>query len=158
MMTPARRLITDPEETTVLLQNDPFFNTFLSRFAPDEAAPGFVPSMDAYRRGSDVWVHLDLPGVAADSLDISVERSVLTVSGERLWSREEGDRVYLNDRPQGRFRRQVHLGEGLDGDSIEADLRDGVLTLRIPVAEKAQPRKIEVRAGGPAIEVDTTQS
>jgi HSP20 family protein len=111
--------------------------------------------MDAYKRGSDIWVHIDLPGVAADSLDINVERNVLTVSGERWWERQEGDQVFVTDRSQGRFRRQVHLGEGLDADRIEADYQDGVLTLRIPVKESAKPRKIEVRSGSEAIEAET---
>lgn len=138
----------------MLLQNDPFFNAVLNRFA-DASGPSsdfFVAPMDAYRRGSDVWVHLDLPGVAADSIDISVERSVLTVVGERWWERREGDQIYVNDRSQGRFRRQVHLGEGLDAENIEADYHDGVLTLRIPVAEKAKARKITVNAGSPALD------
>lgn len=133
----------------MLLQNDPFFNAVLNRFAtPSQTAHNVAP-MDAYRRGSDVWVHLDLPGIAADSLDISVERNVLTVSGERYWERQDGDQMYSSDRLQGRFHRQVHLGDGLDAEAIEADYHDGVLTLRIPVAEKAKPRKITVRAGTP---------
>ncbi|MCP3989055.1 MAG: Hsp20/alpha crystallin family protein [Actinomycetia bacterium] len=119
--------------------------------------------MDAYRRGTDVWVHLDLPGIAADSLDISVERNVLTVVGERFWERQESDQVYVNDRTQGTYRRQVHLGEGLDAESIEADYQDGVLTLRIPVAEKAKPRKIAIKAATgsdsePVIEAETVDS
>lgn len=144
----------------MLLQNDPFFNSVLSRFAAAETGRtnGFVAPMDAYRRGSDVWVHLDLPGVAADSLDISVERSVLTVSGERGWDRREGDQVYVNDRSQGRFHRQVHLGDGLDAENIEADYQDGVLTLRIPVAEKAKPRKVVVNTGAPVIETTTADT
>ncbi len=109
--------------------------------------------MDAYRRGDDVWVHLDLPGVAADSLDISVERNVLTVTGERNWQREEGDRVYVAERRRGAFRRQVTLGDGLDSEAVEADYSDGVLTLRIPVSAKAQPRKIEIK-GAPKNELD----
>lgn len=100
--------------------------------------------MDAYRRGDDVWVHLDLPGIAADSLEVSVERQVLTISGERNWQRQDGDRTYLSERRSGSFRRQVTLGDGLDAEAIEADYTDGVLTLRIPVAERAQPRKINV--------------
>lgn len=137
----------------MILQNDPFFSAVLNRFAvpSSSASTANVAPMDAYRRGSDVWVHLDMPGVAADSLDISVERNVLTVTGERYWDREEGDQVYLSDRTQGRYSRQVHLGDGLDTESIEADLHDGVLTLRLPVAEKAKPRKITVRAGEPAV-------
>jgi HSP20 family protein len=103
--------------------------------------------MDAYRRDSDIWVHLDLPGVAADSLDVSVERNVLTVTGERTWERREGDQTYLAERRSGTFRRQVTLGDGLDAEHIEADYTDGVLTLRIPVAEKAKPRKISIGTG-----------
>ncbi|MEM7338391.1 MAG: Hsp20/alpha crystallin family protein [Actinomycetota bacterium] len=138
----------------MLLQNDPFFNAVLNRFASGAAGTHAVAPMDAYRRGSDVWVHIDLPGVAADSLDISVERSVLTVTGERWWKRHDGDQVYLADRTQGRFQRQVHLGDGLDTEQIEADYADGVLTLRIPVAEKAKPRKISIsaRTNEPSIE------
>ncbi|MGF1595320.1 MAG: Hsp20/alpha crystallin family protein [Acidimicrobiales bacterium] len=139
----------------MLLQNDPFFANVFNRLASgasDTQTSQYLAPMDAYRRGSDVWVHIDLPGVAADTLDISVERSVLTVVGERFWDRQEGDQVYVNDRPQGRFRRQVHLGEGLDPEHIEADYHDGVLTLRIPVAEKAKPRKISVKASSPVIE------
>jgi HSP20 family molecular chaperone IbpA len=110
-------------------------------------------------RGPDrfnVWVQIDLPGVAADSVDITVERSVLTVSAERSWQREEGDQVYLAERHRGSFRRQVHLGEGLDADNIEADFTDGVLTLRIPVAEQARARKISVATGRTAIDVESS--
>lgn len=101
-------------------------------------------AMDAYRRGEDVWVHIDLPGITADSIDIDVERSVLTVSAERNWQREEGDQVYMTERKRGKFHRQVHLGDSLDVDGIEADFADGVLTLRIPVSARAKPKKIEV--------------
>ncbi|MEL7155929.1 MAG: Hsp20/alpha crystallin family protein [Actinomycetota bacterium] len=142
----------------MLLQNDPFFNTVFNRLAsaPSSGSNNVAP-MDAYRRGSDVWVHLDLPGVATDSIDINVERNVLTVSGERRWDRQDGDQVYLSDRSQGRYHRQVHLGDGLDAEAIEADYHDGVLTLRIPVAEKAKPRKITVKAGSPAIAAETVE-
>lgn len=144
----------------MLLQNDPFLNAFFGRPAGAPASSGFVAPMDAYRRGSDVWVHLDIPGIAADSLDISVERNVLTVTGERWADRRDGDHYYMNDRAQGRFRRQVHLGDGLDAEHIEADYTDGVLTLRIPVAETAKPRKISVKAGAssPAIDAESVPS
>jgi HSP20 family protein len=112
--------------------------------------------MDAYRRDSDVWVHIDLPGVRADSIDVNVERNVLTVSAERNWQREEGDRVYVAERTRGAYSRQVHLGDGLDADAIEADFHDGVLTLRIPIAERAQPRKITVNADQAAIDVTSS--
>jgi len=138
-----------------MLVQDPFrdFESFLGRSA-GRGAP--VTAMDAYRRGGDVWVHVDLPGVSADSIDISVERSVLTVSAERNWQLEEGDRVYLSERSKGSYRRQVHLGEGLDADGIEAAFTDGVLTLRIPVAEQAKPRKIEINTASREIDVEST--
>ncbi|MEP1126136.1 MAG: Hsp20/alpha crystallin family protein [Ilumatobacter sp.] len=105
---------------------------------------GHTAAMDAYRRDGDVWVHVDLPGIAADSLDVAVERNVLTITGERNWQRHDGDHVYLSERRRGVFRRQVTLGDGLDADAVEADYSDGVLTLRIPIAERAQPRKISI--------------
>ena len=133
----------------LLFQNDPFrdVDTAFERLASRSRGPGAIP-MDAYRRGDDVWVHLDLPGVSSDSIDVTLERNVLTVTATREWSRHEDDRLYVSERRAGTFRRQVHLGESLDSDAIEADHHDGVLTLRIPIAEKAQPRKISVGSAG----------
>lgn len=133
----------------MLIQNDPFreMDQLFSRFAGRNGNGQMLMPMDAYRRGENVWVHLDLPGVAADSLDIDVERGVLTISAERNWQREDGDQVYMAERPRGSFRRQVHLGDGLDPEGIEAHFDDGVLTLRVPVAEKAKPRKISIGTG-----------
>ena len=140
----------------MLIQNDPFrdFDSFFTRLSGRNAG---LP-MDAYRRDSDVWVHIDMPGVSTDSLDVSVERNVLTVTAERDWQREEGDHVYLSERSRGSFRRQVHLGDGLDAEAIEADLHDGVLTLRIPIAEKAQPRKITIGTDRAAIDVESASA
>lgn len=138
----------------LLTQNDPFDQFFRSvRGASNHSMP-----MDAYRRGDDVWVHIDLPGVPADAVDIDVERSVLTISAERNWQREDGDAMYLTERSRGKFRRQVHLGENLDVDGIEADFGDGVLTLRIPVSQQAKPRKIAIGARTPALEADTVDA
>ena len=143
----------------MLMQNDPFRDfDYLFRGLGRGEAPENRMAMDAYRRGEDVWVHIDLPGVAADAGDSSVERSVLTVTAERSYHREEGDQTYLNERRQGTFRRQVHLGENLDVEGIEADYVDGVLTLRIPVAEQAKPRKIEVGTKSPVIEAEVSSS
>ena len=142
----------------MILQTSPFRELdarFGSRLG--SRSPWSVPTampMDAYRRGDDVWVHIDLPGVSADSIDISVERNVLTVSAERHYQSEEGDRVYFGERQEGAFRRQVSLGEGLNADAIDADYTDGVLTLRIPVAPQAKPRKLTVGTSTPVI--DTT--
>ena len=143
----------------MLLQNSPFrdLDVIFEQLSGRSGTSSSAIPMDAYRRDGDVWVHLDLPGVDADSLDISVERNVLTVTGERSWQREEGDRIYLAERRQGSFRRQVTLGEGLDADGIEADFTDGVLTLRVPIAEKAQPRKIQIRSDRTVIESSTSE-
>jgi HSP20 family protein len=142
----------------MLIETDPFrdidalFNRLSGRA---NGIAGTMP-MDAYRRGGDVWVDIDLPGVSVDSLDVSVERNVLTVVGERNWQRQEGDQVYLAERQRGAFRRQIHLGDGLDADGLDADYHDGVLTLRIPIAEQAKPRKIEVKARQSALEAGSS--
>jgi len=134
----------------MLIQTDPFrdLDTLFSRFAgrQSNAASGVMP-MDAFRRGSDIWVHIDLPGVKAESLDITVERNVLTIAAERDWQRQEGDQPYFGERYRGSFRRQIQLGDSLDLQNLEADLHDGVLTIRIPVAEQAKPRKVQIGQG-----------
>jgi HSP20 family protein len=97
-------------------------------------------------------VYIDLPGVKAENLDITVERNMLTIVAERNWQREENDQPYFGERYRGSFRRQIQLGDGLDLQNLEADLHDGVLTIRIPVAEQAKPRKVAVgrsRESGP---------
>lgn len=130
----------------MLIQTDPFrdFDTLFSRLSSRQMNASGVMPMDAFRRGNDVWVHIDLPGVKSDSLDITVERNVLTIAAERSWQRQEGDQAYFAERYRGSFRRQIQLGDGLDLQNLEADLHDGVLTVRIPVAEQAKPRKVEV--------------
>jgi HSP20 family protein len=147
----------------MLIQTDPFrdFDTLFSRLSSrPQSASGVMP-MDAFRRGSDVWVHIDLPGVKAENLDITVERNMLTITAERTWQREETDQAYFGERYRGSFRRQIQLGDGLDLQNLEADLHDGVLTIRIPVAEQAKPRKVEVgqRHSAPeAIETSTADA
>ncbi len=151
----------------MLVHNSPFreldawFDQFGNRSGTGSRTAPFGAPMDAYRRGDDVWVHVDLPGVAADTLDVSVERNVLTITGSRSWERQEGDRVYLTERRSGAYRRQVTLGDGLDADGIEADYTDGVLTLRIPVAEQTKPRKIAIggrTSGAEAIDATSAES
>jgi HSP20 family protein len=106
--------------------------------------PGLL-AMDAWRHGDEFLVAFDLPGARADSIELSVEKNVLTVNAERSWQRSEGDEVVVSERPQGQFSRQLFLGEGLDPDKISASYQDGVLRLTIPVAEKAKPRQIQVQ-------------
>ena len=106
--------------------------------------------LDAYRRGDQFLVHFDLPGVEPDSIDLTVERNVLTVKAERRWAPAEGQEVLTAERPQGSFSRQLFLAETLDVDHIEANYDAGVLTLRIPVPEQAKPRRVEIASGGRA--------
>ncbi len=103
--------------------------------------------MDAYRRGDHFVVHFDLPGVDPSSIDLTVEKNVLTVSAERRWQPTDGDEVVVAERPQGSFSRQLFLGEGLDPEHIEARYDNGVLFVTAPVAEAAKPHKIEIKAG-----------
>ena len=115
--------------------------------------------MDAYRRGENFFVHIDLPGVDPSSVDLSVEKNVLVVKAQRAWQRQEGDEWLVAERPQGTYSRQLFLGDTLDPEHIDASYHDGVLTLRIPVAERAKPRRIEINteAKGPsAIEAHAT--
>ena len=104
--------------------------------------------MDAYRRGDEFFIHLDLPGVDTDSIELTAENNVLTVSAERRFEPEDSDQVLIRERPQGEFTRQLLLGENLDVDNIEANYENGVLTLAIPVAERAKPRRISVGSAG----------
>jgi HSP20 family protein len=112
--------------------------------------------MDAYRRGDQVVVHLDLPGVDPASIEVTVDNDVLTVKAERCWQAREDDQLMVSERPQGSFTRQLFLGEGLDRDRLEARYDNGVLTLCVPVAEQAKPRKVQITTanGTPAIEAE----
>jgi HSP20 family protein len=143
----------------MLQQNDPFrdMDYVLSRLGRPGSEYLTMP-VDAYRRGEDVWVHIDLPGVSDEDLEISVERNVLTIAAERTWPTEEGDVMYLNERPIGAYRRQIHLGDGLDAERIEAHSADGVITLRIPVAERAKPRRIDVVTNKKSIDTTGTDT
>jgi HSP20 family protein len=103
--------------------------------------------MDAIRRGHQVVVRLDVPGVDPESIDLTVERNVLTVTAERPLDRGEDDEVITSERRFGTVSRQLFLGETLDPDRVEASYTHGVLELRIPVAETAKPRKVPVTSG-----------
>jgi HSP20 family protein len=102
--------------------------------------------MDAYRDGDQFIVRFDLPGVDPESIDLTVEKNVLTVRAERTWKSPEGQEVVIAERPQGTFTRQLFLGESLDPEALKASYDQGVLTLTIPVAEKAEPRRVQVTA------------
>jgi len=108
--------------------------------------PASMP-MDAYRAGDEFVVAFDLPGVDPSAIELDVERNVLTVKAERR-PVATGDDVQMQvaERPLGAFSRQLFLGDTLDTERIRADYDAGVLTLRIPVAEQAKPRRIEVES------------
>ena len=103
--------------------------------------------MDAYRRGERFYIHLDLPGVDPDSIELTSERNVLTIRAERNFQGDQDDEILVSERPQGSFSRQIFVSEALDTDPIDASYDQGVLTLEIPVAEQAKPRRIEVSRG-----------
>lgn len=140
-----------------LMRYDPFremdrFTEQLFGSGPTARSP-FMP-MDAVRRDDRVEIVFDVPGVAPDAIELSVERNVLTVKAERSWWPGEADEILARERSQGTYTRQVLLGDALDPDRLEAQYEHGVLRITIPVAEKAQPRRIEIRTGAPeAVEV-----
>ncbi|HEY8547625.1 MAG TPA: Hsp20/alpha crystallin family protein [Acidimicrobiales bacterium] len=119
-------------------------------------ASSTVP-FDAVRHDNEVTIQVDLPGVDPEDIDLTVERDTLTISATREWQREDGDEVLAAERPHGTFTRRVLLGESLDTSRLEADYDKGVLTIRVPVAETAQPRKITVGAGANRA-IDATSS
>jgi HSP20 family protein len=133
----------------MLMRTDPFRH--LDRFAADvfctSARPAAMP-MDAWRAGHEFIVEFDLPGVEPDSIDLDVERNVMTVRAERKPSTASDVELVASERSRGVFSRQVILGDTLDADNIAASYNAGVLRLTIPVAEKAKPRKISISSSG----------
>lgn len=133
----------------MLMRTDPFreLDRLTQQMLGTPARPAAMP-FDAYRRGDEFIVQFDLPGVEPDSIDLTVERNVLTVHAERRRRDPDNTELIVSERPVGTFSRQLFLGETLDTDQIDAEYVDGVLTLRIPVAEQAKPRKVKIGVGG----------
>ncbi|GAA4251376.1 Hsp20/alpha crystallin family protein [Dactylosporangium darangshiense] len=129
----------------MLLRTAPFrgFDAFDQFFAGAGVRAAGAP-LDAYRDGDAFFVEIDLPGVDPASIDATVDGNVLTVRAERTRTQREGVRRVITERPTGTVTRRLVLGDALDTDRLEATYDAGVLTLRIPVAEKARPRKIEI--------------
>jgi len=125
---------------------DPFrdFDRLAQQLLGTNSRPA-VMAMDAWREGDTFILEFDLPGAARDSIDLDIERNVLTVRAERSTRTTDWERL-ASERPTGQFSRQLVLGDNLDLERIEASYTDGVLRLAIPVAEKAKPRKIEIRS------------
>jgi HSP20 family protein len=115
--------------------------------------PRFMP-MDLYRSGDHYVLHADLPGVDPGSVDLGVENGTLTIKAERSGRTEEGVQWLASERFTGAYLRQISLGENVDTDAISATYNNGVLTVTIPVAERAKPRRIEVTAESAAQTID----
>ncbi|GGW77845.1 Hsp20/alpha crystallin family protein [Streptomyces lomondensis] len=132
----------------MLMRTDPFRE--LDRLTQQVFGPATRASamaMDAYRSGDEFLVHFDLPGIDPESIELDVERNVLNVRAERRSPAPEGAELLVAERPTGSFTRQLFLGDTLDTDRIDASYEAGVLTLRIPVAEQAKPRRIQITGG-----------
>jgi HSP20 family protein len=140
----------------VAIGYDPFreFDQLAQQLLSGGRAPRSFP-MDAYRRGDDFFVHLDLPGVDHDSIDVTVEGQSLTITAERRFEHEHEDEIIVKERPQGRFSRELRLSTMVDSGAIEATFEDGVLTLRLPVAAQAKPRRVEIRPRGQQREIES---
>jgi HSP20 family protein len=139
----------------MLMRTDPFrdFDRLTEAVLGTRARPAVMP-MDAYREDGNFVVHLDLPGVTPDSIDLTVEQNVLTVHAERKAPPGDSAEKVVDERPYGVFSRQLFLGETLDTDRLNASYDAGVLTITIPIAEKAKPRRIEVSGGGERKEIN----
>lgn len=129
----------------MLMRTDPFreFDRLTQQLIGTTAHPAAM-SMDAWRENENFIVEFDLPGVEADSIDLDIERNVLTVKAERKPRTGEDTEMLISERPVGVFSRQVILGESLDAENVKASYDGGVLSVRIPIAEAAKPRKIEI--------------
>ncbi|MEU1523197.1 Hsp20/alpha crystallin family protein [Nocardia rhamnosiphila] len=133
----------------MLMRTDPFreLDRLTQQVFGTPARPAAMP-MDAWREGDDFLVELDLPGIDPESLDLDVERNVVTVRASRP-ELDSSRSMLAAERTRGVFSRQLFLGENLDTNAIRADYRDGVLRLVIPVSERAKPRKIEIARHDP---------
>src|SRR3954466_11492050 len=135
----------------LLRTTDPFrdFDRLTQQLLGTTSRPAVMP-MDAWREGDSFVIEFDLPGVSAESIDLDVERNVLTVRAERV-ARNGDWEMLASERPKGAFSRQLVLGDNLGASSIEASYDGGVLQLFVPVAERAKPRKMEVSGGSKSV-------
>jgi len=141
----------------MLMRTDPFRELDrLTQGLPGSRMRPLLMAVDAYRHGDQFLVHVDVPGVDPSSIELTVEKNVLTVSAQRQWQPGDDVQVVASERPQGTFSRQLFLGESLDADHIDASYDQGVLTVKVPVVEHAKPRKVEISSGGKQRELETS--
>jgi HSP20 family protein len=147
---PPSKIGTRKEDAMSVLRFDPFrdFDRLADQMysAGARGGPRSIP-VDAYRSGNQFVIHVDLPGVDPDAIELTVEQNVLTIRAERRDEPKEGDELLINERPQGTFSRQLLLGDSLDTDRLEAHCDQGVLTLLMPVGEAATPRRVQITKG-----------
>ena len=127
---------------------DPFTRDFqrqFDRLARRSFGQNAAMPLDIVRRDSDVTLRFDVPGIDRDSIEVTVDRGILSVSVKRQEERSENDKFFVRERTMGTFTRRVRLSENLNADGVEASYDNGVLEVRIPVLEQAKPRKIEIR-------------
>ena len=118
----------------------------------ENTAPRSVLPMDVVRHDEDVVLHIDLPGADPASIEVTADRGVLTVAARRSQEYGDSDRPVLRERVLGAFSRKIRLAETVDTEKIEATYDNGVLSILLPLQEKARPRKIEIkRSGAPEI-------
>jgi HSP20 family protein len=123
------------------------FSDAFSRTAGEEATGAWLPAVDIYEQGDNLVLQAEVPGVGRDDLDVRVEGNVLTLSGERKQQKEIKDEQFHRlERSYGKFVRSFTLPVGIDTDRIKAEFRDGLLTLTLPKAEEAKPKRIKVLA------------
>jgi HSP20 family protein len=132
---------------------DPFAYEFDRRTRRALASADYrrLARMDAVRRENDIELRFDLPGIDPESIDVTVDRGVLSVSARRAEEYTEGEKPFIRERVMGSYTRRLRLSDAVDAEKIEASYTDGVLTVHVPVAEAAKPRKIEVRSDAKAI-------
>ncbi|MDR6558723.1 HSP20 family protein [Arthrobacter pascens] len=140
----------------MLIRTDPFreLDRLTQQVFGTAARPAAMP-MDAWQEDGEFVVAFDLPGVLPEKVDLNVERNVLTVRAERQDPTQPNVELVVAERPRGVFSRQLILGDTLDTETIKASYDSGVLTLRIPVAEQAKPRKIEIERKGELHQIGT---
>jgi HSP20 family protein len=130
-------------------------------FGPAQAGstqPAAAIRMDAIRRPHEIELRFDLPGIDTGSLDVTVDRGVLSISAQRSQEFGADEKPFIRQRVMGSFAHRVRLSDSVNTDGIEAAYESGVLTVRVPLQEKARPRKVEVRAAAPAVEAASTEA
>jgi HSP20 family protein len=160
-MPPVREAGGAREEVRAVLRFDPFRDLdrmteqLLGVPAGTARTPRFMP-MDLYRSGDHYVLHADLPGVDPGSVDVNVQNGTLTIKAERTERTDDDVQWIASERFTGTYMRQLALGEGIDSERIAATYENGVLTVTLPVAERAKPRRVQVQAAGSPTTIEAT--